>query len=308
MIFPRIRKIAKDNKFYKTSNIVFGKYRDYLFSLGDGQGFKLVNVLMEAVEEEKLLKIKNDLEFLKNKKKISEVIVEDGSIIVKIKEVILSASEKKIYFVMDTLVEALKKNNVEWKEECFSCSTDQSELGYYNFDGEGVILCNYCYERVIRDYEEEKKDFMYQEKNYVSGAIGASIFSLGGVLAWVVLGYFFNRIALFVVLLITFLSMKGYDFFKGKPGPLTKWIITSINIIAIVVANYIIVIFSGLRGGYTIKIILGNLRYNEMLKNELMRQIKNSLALSSIAIIYMLYVLHKSTVLPKNLIREAKRV
>lgn len=81
------------------------------------------------------------------------------------------------------------------------------------------------------------KQFTNEKKNYLSGFCGALIGGIICTIPWILVQAFSNRIAPVLALFIGLGSYKTYTFFKGKLGPLTKWIVALCAVISVFLAQ-----------------------------------------------------------------------
>lgn len=81
------------------------------------------------------------------------------------------------------------------------------------------------------------KQFTNEKKNYLLGFCGALIGAIICTIPWILVQVFANRIAAVLALIIGLGSYKTYKFFKGKLGPLTKWIVAFCTIISVFLAQ-----------------------------------------------------------------------
>jgi len=76
-----------------------------------------------------------------------------------------------------------------------------------------------------------------KKSNYVLGAIGAIVGGMICTIPWIIVQVYLGKIAAVVAILIGFGAFKSYQIFKGKTGPATKWIIISITVFLVIIAQ-----------------------------------------------------------------------
>lgn len=138
------------------------------------------------------------------------------------------------------LAGTLKEFDVEETNHCYT-TAEPEILRYYDVNGNGLLLTNETFQEIEKEYNDFNRQEELQEKNYVTGFLGSILFSIVGIVAWVLLAIFLNRILSAMSIVIAYLGIRGYNFFRGSHGKFTNWIIILSNIIAILLANFLIV-------------------------------------------------------------------
>lgn len=116
--------------------------------------------------------------------------------------------------------------------QCVCCGTETAEYPVMIAPDTVVPMHGKCSDAAIADHADSK-----EKGNVFTGAIGALLGALVGAVAWAAV-YIFGYMASLVGLLIGFLSSKGYDLFKGKPG-VTKMVVVAICVVIAVAAGNI---------------------------------------------------------------------
>lgn len=256
MILPVNRKIAKQLKWHRTGDKIFGLYNGCFFNMGDSSifsspNYKFINASVGDLNEVQLTGITNDLHKNKSILKFAEPNVSDGYLFIKINEVWGTTKTKKVYKILDFIVELLKKYTVGFGADCLHCGSLE-KTGFYNHSNTGVILCVQCFERTKASVNEQRYKLQLLQNNYLLGFMGSILFSIPAIIGWVLIAIFIGKIALGMVFLIAILGDIGYNKFKGKQTRLTPWIIILSNMMWILFANIAMVTILLYREGLTI--------------------------------------------------------
>ena len=102
---------------------------------------------------------------------------------------------------------------------------------------------------------------------------------------------YLERLASAMAIVIAFLGIKGYDYFKGRRAKLTKYIIVISNIISILLANVSTIIAMLVNEGLTISQSFVELQTNEVAINLLNQNIVISFILAFFVWIWLLFIL-----------------
>ena len=137
------------------------------------------------------------------------------------------------------------------------------------------------------DIERER---MAKEKNYLTGFLGSIVFSIPGIIVWSLFAIYLKRLASGMVLIITYLELIGYDYFKGRHGKLTKYIIVFTNIVSIIIANTITIIALLVKEGSSINHAILEFQTSQVAKNVFTQNIIISFILAFLIWIWLLFI------------------
>ena len=294
MIFPKAKKIAKELDWYKTKNGVFGIYKDYFFNVSDASlfsnpQFKFVIATTDILTDEQKAQLKFELDANKNKLKFSTFEISDGRILFQFIENLTFTKLKTVYSLFDFLVELFKKLNISEQSKCLFCYSKENNK-YCDMNDFGTILCSSCFNQTEKSYIEIENDILSKQKNYLTGFLGALLFSIPGIIAWVLAAIYFEILASGMAIIIGLLGIKGYDYFKGKQGNLTKYLIVLTNIISIITANVFTVVVMLMNEGLTISNSIIEFQTNEIAKDLFYKNTIISFVLAIFIWIWLLFV------------------
>jgi len=255
MIFPKTKKIAKELHWHKTKDSIFGLYKGYFFNVSDSgllsnPRIKFVNATVDPLTEEQKILIKKELDNHKKNLKFTYFEINNTSIIFQFAENLSTTKLEIIYALFDFLIDLFKKLNVSEQNKCHNCGAN-NEISYYDLNDTGILLCNNCFEQTEKSFYEIEKKRISEERNYFIGFLGSIVFSIPAILVWVLIAVYLERLSSAMALIIAFIGLKGYDYFKGKQGKLTKYIIVFTNILSILLANAATVIALLMKEGLT---------------------------------------------------------
>jgi len=295
MIFPKAKKIAKELDWHKTMDGVFGLYKGYFFNIADASflsnpQFKFVTTKLDNLTEGQKLQIKTELDTNKKNLKFTNFEISDNSIFFQFAENLSFTKLKTVYSLFDFLVDLFKKLQLPEQNKCHNCGTNQ-KINYYNLNESGIILCNTCFSQTENSFCEIERERIAEEKNYLTGFLGTLLFSIPGIIAWVLIAVYLERIASAMAMGIAFLGLKGYDYFKGRHGKLTKYLIVLSNIICILIANATAVIAILVKEGLTINQALTEFQTNQSAKDIFNQNTIISFILAFFIWIWLLFIL-----------------
>ncbi|PXW17154.1 hypothetical protein C8D70_102216 [Chryseobacterium sp. CBTAP 102] len=294
MIFPKAKKIARDLGWYKTGDGIFGLYKGYFFNVSDASiihtpQYKSVSVTTGNLTEEQRLKIKTELTNNRKRLKFTLFEVRENSIYFKFTENIMPTKIRTVYALFDFLADLLKKLNIPEQNKCHSCEKLQ-RINYYDLNHTGILLCDDCFKQMDNKFYEIEKERVSKEKNYLTGFLGAVIFSIPAIILWVLLAVYLGGISSGMAFVTALLGFLGYDYFNGFRGKLTRSIIFFTSIISIFVANIITVIALFVKGGFSITEAISEFQTNPAANEIFMRNIIVSFILSCIPWIWILFI------------------
>ncbi len=305
MLTKASKEIGKENDWYRAGSSVFGLYKNHFFVIKEGQGNKLLIASFDEIDEKNWINLTQTLEDNQKELKFSEFGVDTKSLLLKFTEHIRHTKKEVLYTALEFLVELFEKNQIHPQNMCFDCKS-QRELDYYVFDGTPAILCSQCYDTMRQEWGFVEKDFATEDKNYIQGTIGAIIYTIPGIIIWVIVALFLKAISGVLVLGLGFLAFKGFIDFGGRAGTWSKWIIAIVTIAATIVSIFATVFVGMYLNGYGYDEIFSEIWANQ----EALKLIKDMLVLSTIIglipLAYVFYEVYSVSKLPK--LEAAKKV
>jgi hypothetical protein len=295
MIFPKAKKIAKELDWHKTKDGVFGLYKGYFFNVTDASllsnpQFKFVTATIDILTEEQKLQIKTELDTNKKILKFTNFEISDNNIFFQFAENLTFTKLKTVYTLFDFLVDLFKKLQLPEQNKCHNCGTKE-KINSYNLNENGIILCNSCFSGKENSFYEIERERISEEKNYLTGFLGTIVFSIPGIIAWVLIAVYLERLASAMAMVIAFLGLKGYDYFKGRHGKLTKYLIVLSNIICIIIANATTIIAMLVKEGLTISQAFTEFQIYQAAKDIFNQNTMISFILAFFVWIWLLFIL-----------------
>lgn len=295
MIFPKAKKIAKELEWHKTEDGVFGLYKGYFFNVTDANllsspQFKFVKVTTDILTDEQKLQIKTELDTNKKNLKFTSFVIGNNNIFFQFAENLTFTKLKTVYSLFDFLVDLFKKLNISEQNKCHNCGANQN-INNYDLNHTGIILCNTCFNQTDDSFNKIERERISEEKNYLTGFLGSIIFSIPGIIAWVLIAVYLERLASAMAIVLAFLGLRGYDYFKGRHGKLTKFIIVLTNIVSILIANVMTVIALLVNEGLTISQALAEFQTNQAAKDVFNQNTIISFILAFFVWVWLLFIL-----------------
>lgn len=237
MAFPRLKEFAAMKGWRIEKNTAYGEENGYLFTLVDGQGFKIFASPLPSISEDNRRDILDYLDKNKEKLKISEFMFDNKVLIIKFKETLTSTKVETMDTLLKELTDFLRSKDVKGKESCIFCGNDGAEQTVY-IDNIMYSAHVECYSHANAAVEEAKKEYEAEDKNYFLGFIGAFIGGIVCSIPWILVQAYLSRVAAVLAAFIGIGSLKAYYIFKGKLGRGTRWIIGLCTLISVVVAQF----------------------------------------------------------------------
>jgi hypothetical protein len=303
MASSNIKKVANENGWYKAKGIYFGTYKNYVFSMYEEEGFKTVYAESKNLTPELQEQLKHVFEAKKKELKIGEINVVDDGILIKLSESFKQVSKEKIYETMDLMAEFFRDHNIPANNNCHICKTTE-QTDFYLDNNIGKIYCKKCHDENFAKYERAKIDYQSEEKFYLKGIVGAVLFSIVGVILWVVVEVYLDRMATLCAAIIAIMAFKGYLKIGAKIGPLTKWIMVAITIVMVALSNFLAIAIILLEGGLPANEIISYIMNDPDVIEALKKSIMLSGVISIFALAWIFYVVMKSEPVPKMFIAQ----
>lgn len=237
MTFPKLKKFATIKGWEIVKNSAYGEENGYLFTLIDGPGFKTLALPLPQISEEEEDIISEYMENNKKKLKISSYEFEDNVLLTTFKESFASVKLQVMNNYLQQITGYLGSLNIKGRGYCVFCKKSGADQTIYV---DGIIYSAHddCYYKEIQSIDEVSLALDTEEKNYLSGFIGAI---LGGIICsipWIVVQSFLQRIAAVLAFIIGIGALKGYYLLKGRLGPFTRWIVAFATIVSVAFAVY----------------------------------------------------------------------
>lgn len=297
MIFPGIRKISKELDLYKSSSQTFGYVNSYFIWLGDGENIKYSIIEFNKQNDDVIKKLKVDIENDKKRLKYKSLEVQNTSIYIEYSEAFKIFSSKKIKENLNYIISILEKNNVSGDNSCHECNEDK-DISIYHYENSGIKLCNKCYSNLKNKIENDKYIQKSQDKNYLSGFIGALLFGLPGVLVSILFYFAFDSIAAVTSLVIFTLANKGYKKFKGNFGVFTPILLLIVTFLFVILGNYINIYIEYIKLNYNYYEIFSIIIDNVEIRESINYNIILSTMLSIPALLLSIFSYIKESILP----------
>lgn len=235
-------------KWYHSKNRIFDFVKGYFFQIGatpliDNPNFKFIEISLPTYLDEPTRKsIIDAIDKKKNVIKHTRVMFHEHVLFLQFIQVFRYVKEKKLTIAVKAVANILEELRIERNKVCAICDREV-EFDIYHQNNIGILCCQPCFETNKSFYNDENRKFKHQELNYFQGFLGSLLFSMGGVILWVLIAVFFNYITTLGAFVIAFLSQIGFTYFKGKPDSNMKYFVILAGIIAIILANFLSYLF-----------------------------------------------------------------
>jgi hypothetical protein len=237
MAFPRLKQFASMKGWRIEGNIAYGEENGYLFTVVDGQGFKMFLTPLPAIDDNIQKDILNYLKENKKMLRISEFSFDNTVLVIKFRESFRSTKVEYMDNLLAELTELLKQKHIKGKECCIFCGNDGADQSIY-IDNIMYSAHNECYSHEVAAVEEAELEYKAEDKNYLAGFMGALVGGIVSSIPWILVQVYLNRIAAALALLIGIGSLKAYYLFKGRLGRATRWIVSACTLFSVVLSQF----------------------------------------------------------------------
>ncbi|MGQ8867904.1 hypothetical protein [Myroides sp. TSA_177.3] len=256
MLFPKAKKIAKQQDWFATNQLVFGLYKKYLFQIGDASllttpSSKFVISDITLISEEQRDMVEQTLTANKKALKFSTYAFQNNTIVFTFNEHLALTKITTIYALLDFLTDLYARIGLPISNYCQNCK-ETSPINFYNLNEKGIQLCSLCTSDFKKRFYRHESDERKMNSTYSKGVIGALLFSIPGIIMWIIVAYYFNTIYSALALVLAVLGYLGYIKFNGKKGSKTLLILSITNFATVILANLIVFLMELNSAGYSL--------------------------------------------------------
>ncbi|MES2727743.1 MAG: hypothetical protein V4643_11615 [Bacteroidota bacterium] len=295
MLFPKAKKIGKQFQWHKTSDAVFGLYKNYFFTIGDAAPlnniqYKFVEVKLHDLNEQQIAAIENELSSNKKNLKFSQFEITPYRIDFKFMEHLRYTKITTVYALMDFLVDLFNQMNLPPTNNCINCQASEN-LNYFNVNDNGSLLCKNCAHEIENEFAQSESQKKSEEKGYLTGIVGGLSYSFPVIVAWIVLAVYAGFIFSGTAIILALLGFMGYHSFKGKNGPFTRPIIILTFTVSLIIANYCTSLFLLMHAGASFNDGIFYIQNDYATKAAFKDNLAMSFIYSLLAWIYLIFIL-----------------
>lgn len=223
------------------ATVYYGQYRNFTLSVSVFQNANGLNNLVKVFGDFSEQEIKEKVNEVFNGLAVNKYIKNmslDNSVYINLSKPLGGVKQEEFEFVLDTLHEAIGDlENV--KSHCEFCrSTENNHMNIASDRVDPLYLCDACSNELGKKYESSNSEMQGAPNNYLQGILLGLVFSLGGVILWILIGMI-NFIAGIAGYAIAYLMYLGYKKAGGKLNKTAAVIIISFSLIMVVVATFL---------------------------------------------------------------------
>ncbi|WP_353159834.1 hypothetical protein [Myroides odoratus] len=257
MLFPKAKKIAKQQDWFATNQLVFGLYKNYLFQIGDANllatpSSKFVISDITLISEDQRNFVEQTLIANKQALKFSTYAFQNNTIVFTFNEHLALTKIKTIYVLLDFLTDLYTRIDLPISNYCQNCK-ESGTINFYNLNEKGIQLCALCTSDFKKRFYRHESDERKMNSTYSKGVIGALLFSIPGIIMWIIVAYYFNTIYSALASVIAVLGYLGYIKFNGKKGSKTLLFLSITNFTTVLLANLIVFLIELNAAGYSLR-------------------------------------------------------
>ena len=270
MIYKSLKKFARNKNWHRTDDSVFGLYKEFCYNIFQSgvmsnPGYKMIHCNTGDLNEKQVTNLQKYLDT--NKTKFGYKVIEFGQDFIRV--IFYENLRMTKIANLDSFLENFSEQLIVEKVDKVIQNeiTSNSDYGFYNLSGEGVILTTDDYNRIRTEIQriDGKEDI--ERSSYLRGLIGAILFSIPVVILWLLFAIYLGMLSTGFGLIMAFAGYFGYEKFKGRLGFPTKWILIIVTIISILLANLFTLYFQLTGYGVTITEFMSMLQTDEQVKS-----------------------------------------
>lgn len=160
-----------------------------------------------------------------------------------------------------------------------------------------------CNQEIKNQLHRNQRDQERLNPTYGRGILGAFVFSIPGIIFWVLIANYPNALTSSLAFVIALLGYKGYTYFKGKIDQKTPLIISATNIVNIFIATITTLIVQLIADGLTLTQALQTLTNKDSISTYLVLPLFLSTVFCIISTIFIWNLINK-----ENFIVPAKKI
>ena len=149
---------------------------------------------------------------------------------------------KRMDSILSAITNVLRQHEVIGAGHCPLCGEvlePENSKEYHLSRSANLVLHHACVENINEVIKEENADFNAAKDNILKGTLGALLGALIGVVSLIVL-YFLGFISALSAFIATFLGAIFYQKFGGKPNKKMIVIVTSVSIVSMLLAVFLL--------------------------------------------------------------------
>lgn len=217
----------------------YGKYRGFaitLTAINSGNVFEqLTKVYGDFKDEGTAERLNGALGELKKLSYVKSSYLRGAATVVTGKKY-GAISTEELEGMLDKIIDAAGDKTTVSCEFCGS--QDDARLTIFSDKSEPVYACGACSEDIKQKYDAEHAETENKPNNYIKGILLGLLFSLGGVVLWVLIGAL-NFIAGIAGYAIAFFMYLGYKKAGGKVNQTAGILIIVLSLVMVAVSTYI---------------------------------------------------------------------
>lgn len=221
--------------------IYYGRYKNFRISISFRVGFgnlvKVFGNFGNAEDREKAGQALKEL-FGMGLKYFKDYSIKDGSIAILLNKQLGAVKCEEFEFVLDKLHEVIGETEMV-QPACEMCNSKENiRFAVSKEFTEPVGVCPVCANEMAKKYSADSKVEEAKPNNYGVGFLAGIVFSLGGVILWILLGMA-GIIAGLAGFAIAFLMSFGYKKAGGKINKFSAITMIVLSLVMVIVADYL---------------------------------------------------------------------
>lgn len=241
MEYKRLKQFADKNGWKTYNNIAYKEIEGFLFTLADIQNYKVFIIPFFELDDKKKDEILDFLNHNMDMLGIFEVEFDSNDmLIVKFQEIILDTRVIVLEKYVFTVLEFFKKENIVSSNICFLCKKEDADENVF-CDVLYLKAHRNCLENHIKEIDKAAAELTFENKDYFSSFAFAFLGGLIPSIFWMGLNYYFALISSFIAIFVPICAFKSYDYFNGKNGVATKWLVMLSVALCFIVVQIVLV-------------------------------------------------------------------
>ncbi len=255
-----IKKLATDLNWEATKKSIYGVHEGFSVSLvqnisfsNQADNYKALFIPVENLTQEAAGHIGNYIVANKKQLRVITYHIDIDLVSIRLNEAFKGINSVVFQEILSLLIAGFRQAGISPRTTCIYCNQEEPDTITY-VNNIKLPAHSTCKQEALQKHQQLKQEIEGQ-KNGPGGYIGAIIGAIIGVIPYIIAVWFGWFVGL-LTFLTGFTAYKGFKIGGGHTQKSTKWIVSVIALIIILLSNFAIIEFLALGYGVTFAEVL----------------------------------------------------